>query len=81
MAAGMVRPEDMRVVKPGEAAEVMVQGTVTSIEFPGSAMRVAVQTHAGPVEARLHREDTEGLAEGAPVTLGWKADDMVLFEE
>ncbi|MGF7162416.1 putative spermidine/putrescine transport system ATP-binding protein [Rhodoligotrophos appendicifer] len=77
----MVRPEDMRVVKPGEAAEVMVQGTVTSIEFPGSAMRVAVQTHAGSVEARLHREDTEGLSEGAPVTLGWKADDMVLFEE
>ena len=76
----MVRPEDIRVVKPGEAAEVSVTGTVQSIEFPGSAMRVTVRTEAGTIEARLHREDVEGLAEGGPVTFGWKADDMVLFD-
>ena len=76
----MVRPEDVRVVKPGEKAAVSIAGTVVSIEFPGSAMRMAVNTESGTIEARLHREDVSGLVEGGPVTIGWKADDMVLFD-
>ncbi|MGE0213512.1 MAG: TOBE domain-containing protein, partial [Parvibaculaceae bacterium] len=77
---GMVRPEDIRIVKGGERADISIEGTVQSIEFPGSAMRVAVKTEAGTIEARLHREDVAGLVEGGPVTIGWKAEDMVLFD-
>ncbi|WP_239025054.1 ABC transporter ATP-binding protein [Rhodoligotrophos defluvii] len=76
----MIRPEDIHIVKPGTATDIMLAGSIRSIEFPGGALRVAVATDAGLFEARLHHSEVEGLGVGDAVTIGWRCDDMVLFD-
>ena len=77
----MIRPEDIHIVSAGQSSDITLPGTIDSIEFPGGALRVAISTEAGLFEARLHHSEVEGLGRGSAVTIGWRRDDMVLFEE
>ncbi|MFV0475352.1 MAG: ABC transporter ATP-binding protein [Pikeienuella sp.] len=77
----MVRPEDVRLLSPEEAADHVVTASVTQVEFPGGAMRLTAEGPAGRVEARLHRHAARSLSPGREIRLGWDDRDMVRFNE
>jgi ABC-type Fe3+/spermidine/putrescine transport system ATPase subunit len=77
----MVRPEDIRLLQPGETADIRIDGEVVSIEFPGGTMRMAVKTVVGRFDMRLHSSDAAGIEIGRTVSIGWAARDMVQFDD
>lgn len=77
----MVRPEDLRLLSPGESADHTIIAHVAQVEFPGAAMRLLANSQVGVIEARLHRHAARNLAQGEEIRLGWRDVDMVRFEE
>ena len=77
----MVRPEDIHIVRPEISADMTLTGRVTTIEFPGGPLRVSLETEAGPFDARLHYSEVEGVGIGDTVTIGWRRQDMVVFDD
>ncbi|MBV9521735.1 MAG: ABC transporter ATP-binding protein [Alphaproteobacteria bacterium] len=77
----MVRPENLRVLDPGEAAENMVEGTLRDVIMLGGVTRYFVRLAGGAVLS-AKRLTTGRRAEGeigAVIRLGWAARDSVLL--
>ena len=78
----LVRPENLRLSTGEETQENVLRGTVESVLFAGSQMKLFVRTPEGAVvQARLFaaRTGSDQLV-GRQVTLCWNADDVVLLD-
>ncbi len=75
---GAVRPEKVRVLRPGVDRPVRVSGTVESANFQGQSVLYRVLADGTRLLA-LEPNDGQAamLAPGAPVTLGWNPSDIV----
>ncbi|MBL8703978.1 MAG: ABC transporter ATP-binding protein [Rhodospirillales bacterium] len=77
----LVRPEHLRPLAPSETAANEVAGTVTNVIFIGGITSCFVQLADGTVLTT--RRLTEGrdapAAVGAPIRLGWTAENTILF--
>lgn len=76
-----VRPHRVRIVAPGDAADNVLEGTVSALDYTGEVVQVLVATGAGivPVDLSTASAGWRGLQPGAAVSVGWAADDMVCF--
>jgi spermidine/putrescine transport system ATP-binding protein len=75
----VVRPEDIRFLDPGEAADVRLGGTVQNEYLLGS--RVQYQVRSGTrtfLVEKLRDASPEGALDRA-VTIGWDAKDSMIF--
>jgi spermidine/putrescine transport system ATP-binding protein len=80
----MVRPECIRLARPGHA-DWGVDGRIVQTAFLGSYIRVVIDSPAsdGPVHVALHRQDprdTVSLESDQLVSLWWDPDDARLIE-
>ena len=75
----LVRPHRIRMQETGEAAN-KVQGTVSSITFIGDLVQYAVRVgDAEVVVEEATRRDRSPLAVDDSVTLGWSAEDTLVY--
>ena len=76
----VVRPEVITLDGRGPADANKVDGTVTSRDFMGATVRLAVRTNAGDFLVRLPRTSSDTRAGiGSKVTLCWAVDDTIVF--
>ncbi|MXN45293.1 polyamine ABC transporter ATP-binding protein [Shinella kummerowiae] len=75
----LVRPHRIRLQETGEAAN-KVEGTVSSITFIGDLVQYAVRVGGGEIVVEeATRRDRSPLAVGDGVTLGWSAEDTLVY--
>jgi putative spermidine/putrescine transport system ATP-binding protein len=85
-ARGVVRAEQVRISRPEAslaACETVLAGTVADVIFEGERLLYVVQVPALSQTIMVYHHDpesTEVFAAGAPVSLGWRARDMIVFE-
>jgi ABC-type Fe3+/spermidine/putrescine transport system ATPase subunit len=74
-----VRPERVRILRPNEQADNIVEGCVEEVIFQGEASRIQVATEQGEcLIARITGRDHERVHAAQPVRLGWNSEDCVL---
>ncbi|MGE0718072.1 MAG: ABC transporter ATP-binding protein [Alphaproteobacteria bacterium] len=78
----MIRPESLALVPGGEAGPAAIAGTVESVLFAGSMMKVFLRTADGArMQVKmLARRDAGGELVGKPATVSWLPRDGVLFD-
>ena len=77
-----VRPEAIRIARDGlRQLDNQLAGTVGSLLFNGAASRIIVVTEAGSeVEVSLPQSgEFADLQRGAPIHIGWSADQAICF--
>jgi putative spermidine/putrescine transport system ATP-binding protein len=75
----LVRPHRIRLQETGEAAN-KVQGTVSSITFIGDLVQYGVRVGGDEIVVEeATRRDRSPLAVGDGVTLGWSAEDTLVY--
>jgi spermidine/putrescine ABC transporter ATP-binding subunit len=77
-----VRPERVRLIRPNEAADNIIEGCVEEVIFQGEGSRIQVATDRGEcLIARITGRDLERVHAGQPVRLGWSSEDCVLVRQ
>ena len=76
-----VRPHRVRLLVPGETADNVLDGVVSTIDYTGEAAQLVVATAAGPVPVDIGTVDEawRGARHGQAVRLGWRAADTLCF--
>jgi ABC-type Fe3+/spermidine/putrescine transport system ATPase subunit len=80
----LIRPEALRLRRPGEAAAPGrgVEGRLIDRVYLGHCVRISVAGPGGTVlSADLREEEAEGLALGDSLALGWAATAPILMRE
>ena len=79
MSHVMIRPENLRLLPPGELADDAVPGVVDEVVFTGGTIRLLVRIADDLVLAvtRLTTSDDLTLKPGAPVRVGWDSTCIV----
>jgi putative spermidine/putrescine transport system ATP-binding protein len=75
----VVRPEDLRIIRPDETGRWVFEGTLRILSFQGSRFRLEMVTHDGQriVCSLPPHADVTGLVPNAPVRLGCMDHDRV----
>lgn len=85
-ARGVIRAEQIRISGAADAlhgCETVLGGTVADVIFEGERLLYVVQISALPQTIFVYHHDpdsTEVFAVGAPVNLGWRSRDMIVFQ-
>jgi len=83
--AAALRAEKLRLVAPGERADVVLSASVTESVFEGDRMLYQVRVPAlGGARLQLYDHDPGGHGRhepGTPVTIGWSSADLLLFPD
>jgi len=76
----VVRPEDIRFVRPGEAADNQLTGVIYNEYLLGSRVQYQVRVGGGQIflVEKLRDQMPEGGPDGA-VTIGWDTKDTMVF--
>ena len=76
-----VRPHRIGLIGPEAAAENATPGVVAALDYTGEVVQVVVDTPLGrvPVDVSTVSQAWRGLQPGAPVRVGWAADDTLCF--
>jgi spermidine/putrescine ABC transporter ATP-binding subunit len=82
-AIAMVRPEAIHIVGPdGDGYENRLDGEIELREFLGSSVRLSVRSRYGRLIVRTSRMAAgASLESGAPIYLGWKPEDVIVFDD
>jgi len=77
----VVRPENLRLLAPGETAENVLEGTLRDFVFVGGVSRSFISLPGGGelVVKQLTRRGDQGPAPGAPVRAGWDAAHTIVL--
>ena len=76
----VVRPEVVSLGRRDPANPNVIEGIVTSRDFMGSAVRLAVKTDADELLVRVPRTSSDARAGvGTKVVLSWAAEDTIVF--
>jgi len=77
----VIRPESLRLLAPGEAADNEAPGVVQESVFTGGVSRHFVKLADGPVVSvkQLTVGRDRSLPSGSPVRVGWAADQVVVL--
>jgi putative spermidine/putrescine transport system ATP-binding protein len=85
-ARGIIRAEQIRIARQADAlsgCETTCTGTVSDVIFEGERLLYLVQVPALSLTMQVYHHDPASHAVfrmGEPVTLGWRAGDMMVFE-
>ena len=76
-----VRPHRVRLLAPDEAADNVLDGRVSTVDYAGEVVQRVVATPVGPVPVDLGTADGAWRAAlpGQAVRLGWRAADTLCF--
>ena len=76
-----VRPHRIGLIGADAAAENATPGVVAALDYTGEVVQVVVDTPLGrvPVDVSTVSQAWRGLQPGAPVRVGWAADDTLCF--
>jgi len=71
-----IRPERIRILKPGQSADSLIEGTVVSCAFLGRHARYVIDADSQlVVVSTTDWSQTSALAPGTQVRLGWLSED------
>ena len=71
-----IRPERIRILKPGQSADSLIEGTVVSCAFLGRHARYVIDADSQLlVVSTTDWSQTSALAPGTQVRLGWLSED------
>jgi ABC-type Fe3+/spermidine/putrescine transport system ATPase subunit len=71
-----IRPERIRILKPGQSADSLIEGTVVSCAFLGRHARYVIDAESQlVVVSTTDWSQTSALAPGTQVRLGWLSED------
>jgi len=85
-ARGVVRAEQVRIARRDispSGCETVLAGTVADVIFEGERLLYVVQAPALSQAILVYHHDPEStdvFAAGEPVSFGWRARDMIVFE-
>jgi putative spermidine/putrescine transport system ATP-binding protein len=85
-ARGVVRAEQVRIARPEVSlagCETVLLGTIADVIFEGERLLYVVEVPALSQNMLVYHHDPESaavFATDAPVSLGWRARDMIVFE-
>jgi ABC-type Fe3+/spermidine/putrescine transport system ATPase subunit len=71
----VVRPEVVRILGPGEAADHALEGRIEEVSFLGAHIRYVVALPSGE-RLRVHRSGSGAAKVGDRIAIGWSADDL-----
>ena len=76
-----VRPHRIGLIGADAAADNAAEGVVAALDYTGEMVQVVVDTPLGrvPVDVSTVSQTWRGLQPGAPVRVGWAADDTLCF--
>ena len=76
-----VRPHRIRLLEEPAAADNVLDGTVTALDYTGEVVQIVVDTMAGrvPVDLSTTEGNWRALQPGAAVRIGWSAADTLCF--
>lgn len=77
----IIRPENIRVLRDGEAAACVADGVAEEVIFVGGVtnLRVRLADNLALTAKHLTAEARLALSPGTAVRLGWNADDVVIL--
>jgi putative spermidine/putrescine transport system ATP-binding protein len=76
-----VRPHRIALLGPDGVADNAIEGVVAALDYTGEIIQVVVDTALGrvPVDVSTVSPAWRGLQPGAPVRVGWAAEDTLCF--
>ena len=85
-ARGVIRAEQIRIGRTTDqlaGCDTLFEGSVADVIFEGERLLYAVEVPALGQRLQVYHHDPEALAvfeAGSPVSLGWSARDLIVFE-
>jgi len=76
-----VRPHRIRLLRPGETEDNVIEGTLAAIDYTGEVAQLVIDAQAGrfPVDLATADGAWSGMAPGSPIRVGWRAADTLWF--
>ena len=76
-----VRPHRIGLLRAGDTADNILEGTVTALDYTGEIVQVVVDTPQGrvPVDVSTTTAGWRGLQPGTAARVGWAAADTLCF--